>query len=248
MSSGPAIESEPTLVWLREEPCSRNPSHSRARIAAAAVELADEEGFEAVSMRRVAERLGAGTMTLYHYVANKDELVTLMLDQVMGEILIPDDELSAAWRPAMTAIAKSSLAALRRHRWMLDRLGDSRPGPNGLRHLEQSLQAMAGVEIDQRTKFEVIVLIDEYVFGFGVREAQETDEHERGWAPGVREFFQRELDGGDFPLIRELLGDDVDAATGLVEEVFFDEGRFERGLDRLLDGIEAGFSSPQSSD
>lgn len=233
---------EPSLIWLREEPRSRTPGHSRARIAAAAVELADEEGFEAVSMRRVAERLGAGTMTLYHYVDNKDELVALMLDRVMGEILIPEDELPQEWRPALAAIARSSLAALRRHRWMIDRLGDGRPGPNSLRHFEQSLQAMTGVEAGRQAKFEAIVLVDEYVFGFAIREAQEADEHARGWAPGVREFLQRELDSGDYPLIRDFFGADAGAAETLVKEVFFKQGRFDRGLDRLLEGIEAGFT------
>jgi AcrR family transcriptional regulator len=233
-------EPEPDLVWLREEPCTRSPAHSRARIAAVAVELADTEGFEAVSMRRVAQELGAGTMTLYHYVANKDELVTLMVDAVMGEILVPADELPSGWRPAIAAIATGSREALRRHRWMLDRLGDGRPGPNGMRHFEQSLEAMAGAGVSARAMFEAIVLVDEYVFGFAIREAQESAEHDRGWAPGVREFFQRELDGGEFPRVRELLGDDADAAVDRVAEVFFEAGRFERGLERLLDGIEAG--------
>jgi AcrR family transcriptional regulator len=242
MRSGEKAAAEPdsSLVWLREEPCTRSPAHSRARIAAVAVALADTEGFEAVSMRRVAQELGAGTMTLYHYVANKDELVTLMVDRVLGEILIPAEELPSAWRPAMAAIAKASLTALRSHRWMLDRLGDSRPGPNGLRHFEQSLRAMSDVEIGQKARLEAIVLIDEYVFGFAIREAQESAEHDRGWAPGVREFFQRELDGGEFPRVRELLGDDADGAVDRVAEVFFEAGRFERGLERLLDGIEAG--------
>lgn len=240
MSSTIASESDPSLVWLREEPCSRSPAHSRTRIAAAAVSLADSEGFEAVSMRRVAQELGAGTMTLYHYVANKDELVTLMVDAVMGEILIPAGELPDAWRPAMAAIATSSREALSRHRWMLDRLGDGRPGPNGMRHFEQSLEAMAGAGISSRAMFEAIVLVDEYVFGFAIREAQESAEHDRGWAPGVREFFQRELGSGEFPRVTELLGDDIDMAMDRVAEVFFEAGRFERGLERLLDGIEAG--------
>lgn len=247
MSAAPTAASDPTLIWLREEPCSRKPGHSRARIASAAVELADEEGFDAVSMRRVAERLGVGTMTLYHYVANKDELVTLMLDRAMEEILIPPADLPDAWRPAMAVIARSSLAALRRHRWMIDRLGDGRPGPNSLRHFEQSLQAMSAVEIARETKFEAIVLIDEYVFGFAIREAQEADEHERGWPPGVREFLQRELDGGSYPLIRDFFGADADSAQELVKAVFFDEGRFDRGLDRLLDGIEAGFTAESAA-
>ncbi|HEV7483708.1 MAG TPA: TetR/AcrR family transcriptional regulator [Solirubrobacterales bacterium] len=235
-----ALEPDARLVWLREEPCTRSPAHSRARIAAAAVALADSEGFEAVSMRRVAQELGAGTMTLYHYVANKDELVTLMVDAVMGEILVAEDEMPAGWRPAIAAIATSSREALRRHRWMLDRLGDGRPGPNGMRHFEQSLEAMSSAGISSRAMFEAIVLVDEYVFGFAIREAQESAEHDRGWAPGVREFFQRELDSGGFPRVRELLGDDADAAVNRVADVFFEAGRFERGLKRLLDGIEAG--------
>jgi AcrR family transcriptional regulator len=242
MRSGEKAVSEPEarLVWLREEPCTRSPAHSRARIAAVAIELADGEGFEAVSMRRVAQELGAGTMTLYHYVANKDELVTLMVDAVMGELLIPPRELPSGWRPAMAAIAKRSREALRRHRWMLDRLGDGRPGPNGMRHFEQSLEAMADAGISSRAMFEAIVLVDEYVFGFAIREAQEAAEHERDWAPGVREFFQRELESGEFPRLGELLGTDADGAVERVAEVFFEEGRFERGLERLLDGIEAG--------
>jgi len=242
MRSGEKAVSEPEarLVWLRDEPCARSPAHSRARIAAVAIELADSEGFEAVSMRRVAQELRAGTMTLYHYVATKDELVTLMVDAVMGELLIPPDELPADWRPALAAIAKRSRESLRRHRWLLDRLGDGRPGPNAMRHFEQSLEAMTGAGISPRAMFEAIVLVDEYVFGFAIREAQESDEHERGWAPGVREFFQRELGSGEFPRLRELLGDDADAAVERVAEVFFEAGRFERGLERLLDGIEAG--------
>jgi AcrR family transcriptional regulator len=244
MRSAPPIESEQSLIWLREEPCSRKPGHSWAGIAAAAIEIADTEGFEAVSMRRVAQQLGAGTMTLYHYVANKDELVTLMMDAVMGEVLVPAQELPSEWRPAMARIAIATRESLRKHRWTLDLLDEPRPGPNKLRHLEQSLQAMAGAGLNPKDTLEAIVLIDEYVFGFAIREAQEPGEHEPGWPPGVREFFQRELDSGEFPSVRELLGEDVDAGVALVRELFRQEGRFERGLERLLDGIEAGFEQP----
>jgi len=243
MRSDPTADSEPTLIWLREEPSSRNPGHSREQIGAAAVELADEEGFESVSMRRVAERLGAGTMTLYHYVASKDELVTLMIDRVMSEIRIPDEQLPTGWRPATAAIARSSLEALRRHPWMLHRLGDGRPTPNGMRHFEQSLEAMNALSgLDRKQVFEAIVLVDEYVFGFAIREAQETVSRKRDWSLDVREFFRRELESGELPLLREFFGDDVDSATELVEEVFFEGGRFDRGLEQLLDGIEAAIA------
>ncbi len=243
MSSAP-IETQPSLIWLREEPASRKPGHSWARIAAAAIEIADTEGFDAVSMRRVAQQLGAGTMTLYHYVANKDELVTLMLDSVMGEVLVPEDELSGEWRPAITRIALATRESLRRHRWTLDLLDEPRPGPNKMRHFEQSLQAMAGAGLDPRARLEAIVLIDEYVFGFAIREAQEPDAHGPGWPAGMREFFQREIESGQFPSVRELLGDDLDAGFAMVRELFREQGRFERGLERLLDGIEAGFAKP----
>lgn len=231
---------ETSIIWLREEPNSRRPSHTRAEIAAAALEIADAEGFDAVSMRRVAQRLGAGTMTLYHYVRNKDELITLMFDAVMAELLIPEQELSGGWRHAVARIAIGSREAFRRHRWALDRLGDGRPGPNGLRHFEQSLRAVADLDISAAERFEVIGQIDDYVFGFALREAQELEEHERGWPPHLVEFFQSQLDSGDYPLIREFLGADADEGIDRVIAFLNREGRFERGLEKLLDGIEAG--------
>jgi AcrR family transcriptional regulator len=231
------------MIWLREEPSARRPGHSRAEIARAAVEIADAEGFDAVSMRRVAQQLGAGTMTLYHYVSNKDELITLMFDAVMGELLIPERELAGDWRNAIAQIALNSRRAFQRHRWALDRLGDGRPGPNGMRHFEQSLQAVSGLEISPRGRFELISQVDDYVFGYALREAQETAEHERGWPPPVREFFQRELDSGDFPLVRQFLGASAEEGIDRVADLIFREGRFERGLERLLDGLEAGLEA-----
>ncbi len=231
---------EQALIWLREEPSTRRPSHTRAEIAHAALAIADEEGYEAVSMRRVAERLSAGTMTLYHYVRNKDELITLMADEVMGEVLVPDDELGGDWRPVMGQIARRTRTAFHRHRWALDRLGDGRPGPNGVRHFEQTLAAVSSLDISDKRKFELISLVDDYVFGFCLREAQEREEHRRGFPSEVLEFFQRELDSGEFPNIREFLGDDMEVGVERIAELLFDEDRFERGLELLLDGIEAG--------
>jgi AcrR family transcriptional regulator len=238
--AGGGVEGEEPLIWMREEPHVRRPAYTRERLAAAALAIADAEGFEAVSMRRVAQELGAGTMTLYHYVRSKDELITLMVDSVMGEVLVPEDELASEWRPALAQIAERTREAFSRHRWALDRFGDGRPGPNGVRHFEQSLRAVSGLPLTNDVKFELIALVDDYVFGFALREAQEFDEHRRGgFSPEMRAFFQRELDSGDYPLIREFLGPDAGAAVDRVAENLFREGRFERGLNRLLDGIEA---------
>ncbi len=227
------------LIWLREEPSARRPTHTRAEIARAALAIADEEGFEAVSMRRVAQQLGAGTMTLYHYVRNKDELITLMVDEVMGESLVPAEDLGGDWRPAMARIAERTRAAFGRHRWALDCLGDGRPGPNGVRHFEQTLEALSSLDVPDATRFELISLVDDYVFGYCLRDAQEMEEHRRGFPEEILDFFQRELDSGDYPNLSNFLGDDVEAGVERIADLLFDAKRFERGLGWLLDGIEA---------
>jgi len=163
-----------------------------------------------------------------------------MVDTVMGDVLVPQEDLGGDWRAGMEQIAQRTRAVFARHRWSLDRIGDGRPGPNLMRHFEQSLQAASGAGISVEDTFELIGLVDDYVFGFALRDAQERDEHERGWPPEVRDFLQRELDSGDYPLIRRYLGTDAEAGSDLVTEIVFREGRFERGLKRLLDGIEAG--------
>src|SRR5262249_50011294 len=92
------------LIWSRPEPGERRPRFSRQQIAATALAIADAEGFEALSMRRIAAELGAGTMTLYHYVRNKEELVALMDDAHMAESLVPEAERPEDWRKALTGI------------------------------------------------------------------------------------------------------------------------------------------------
>jgi AcrR family transcriptional regulator len=235
----PAADDVEPLVWFREEPTSRRPAHSRVDIARAAIEIADSEGFDSVSMRRVAQRLGAGTMTLYHYVRNKDELITLMSDAVMAEVVVPEGELANDWRAALTQIAMRTRDAFSAHHWVFELMGDGRPGPSGMRHFEQSLRAVASLGLDRQETFELIGQIDDYVFGFSLREIQEREEHERGWPPEVIDFFERELASGDYPLISEFLGSDIEESIDFVMDFLAQPGRFERGLKRLLDGIEA---------
>jgi AcrR family transcriptional regulator len=235
----PALEEVEPMIWFRHEPASRRPAHTRADIARAAIEIADSEGFDAVSMRRVAQRLGAGTMTLYHYVRNKDELITLMSDSVMGEVVVPEGELADDWRTALTQIAGRTRKAFATHHWIFERMGDGRPGPNGMRHFEQSLHAVAPLGLSRNETFEMIGLIDDFVFGYSLREVQEREEHERGWPPEVLDFFKRELGSGKYPQISEFFGDDIDSSFDAVFEFLSQPGRFERGLERLLDGIEA---------
>jgi AcrR family transcriptional regulator len=238
MSSDVRTGREAELIWLRDEPGARRPAHSRAQIAAAAVAIADSEGFAAVSMRRVAHELGAGTMTLYHYVRNKDELLTLMHDHVMSEVLVPDGELPAQWRPALRRIAQGSRAAFQRHRWTIDVVGDIGIGPNAMRHFEQSLQAVSGAGLSTERKLEAITLVDDYVLGYSLREALDWNGgNGLSWMREALEFFQRQLDSGTFPHASELYGGDARASLERVVDVLAAD-RFDAGLETILDGIE----------
>src|ERR1700761_643123 len=92
-------------IWAVAEPGSRKPRFTRDQIAKTALKIADSEGFEGLSMRRVAEELGAGTMTLYYYVRTKEDLLTLIVDVLMGEICEACEPLPKAWRPALSQLA-----------------------------------------------------------------------------------------------------------------------------------------------
>lgn len=109
------------LIWLRPEPNDRRPRFNREQITIAVLKIADIEGFEAVTMKRIAEELGCGTMTLYYYVCTKADIVALMHDAILAEILVP--ELPTDWREAVCAIARRTRAVL------LDKVRDSIPIP-----------------------------------------------------------------------------------------------------------------------
>lgn len=231
-------------IWARPGPGERKPAYTREQIAAAAMRIADTEGTDAVTMRRVATELGAGTMTLYHYVANKQELLALMDDAMMGELLVPDDELADHWREALAQIARRSYAVFRRHPWLVEHLGeedDRGPGgPNGIRHFEQSLAAAAMTGLEDFELLELVSLVDDYVFGHAVRaremggETQQSEEH----VAAMLEYLQTMLATGEYPQIAKLAGDDIRGNFERFALRSADETRFERGLQRLLDGIE----------
>ena len=89
----PSDTDDTTLIWLRPEPSGRKPRYTRAEIARTALGIADTEGFDAVTMKRIAAGLGAGTMTLYYYVRNKADIVALMQDTIFEGVLVPAGEL-----------------------------------------------------------------------------------------------------------------------------------------------------------
>jgi len=233
-------------IWTRPQPGARRPRFSREQIAAAALTIADAEGFDAVSIRRIAAALGAGTMSLYRYISAKSDLVALMDDAIMGESLVPDDELPDDWREALAMIARYTRAALLRHPWAVKALQgggaasqDGAFGPNGIRHFEQSLAAVAGAPLDTAAKLDLITLVDDYVFGHVLRAGEvqaRSDDNDPGHAAEIAGYIQRQIATGQFPHLEKLTHDP--AAQTLTDPGRQDE-RFERGLRSLLDGAAA---------
>ena len=202
---------------------------------AAAIGLADTEGLSAVSIRRVAAALNTRPMSLYSHIARKDDLLDLMLDQVLGEVLV--DQLPGDWRQALRAIAHRTRATARRHPWIIGALGQ-RPtiGPNGLRHREQSLAAVADLDIDLFRKGALLEAVDAYTIGHVTMELAEREtqrrEHLSGpqWHTAMQAYLQRLLGSGDFPHLARLgHGAGIPPADH--------QRRFDAGLDWLLAGF-----------
>ena len=242
-------------IWTRPEPGARRPRHTRDEIAAAALSIADREGFDAVSMRRLARELGAGTMSLYHYIRTRDDLLALMDDALMGELLVPDDELPKGWREALTAIAFRTRDAWARHPWAIEALRGARFGPNGMKHAEQSLAAVADTGLDEVGRLEAIGMVDDYVLGYCVRDsAVRTALNEDGSADGdalesLLDYVEAQLESGGFPHTLALVGDgDRRANWERLAGEAFGPDRFERGLSRLLDGIELDIDRRKARD
>ena len=180
--------------------------------------IADKEGFEAVSMRRVAQALKVGTMSLYHYVKSKDGLIAAMDDALMSEILLPS--VPKGWRRAMIEIAKRTHAVFMRHPWALVAMLSAPPGLNAMRHIEQCLEALAETSMTKKQKMTLLATVDDFVFGHALREAAADAQIDL-------EFVAAQIGNGAFPRLAEVF------SGGHIEA---NEDRFVRGVQALLDG------------
>ena len=230
-------------VWTRVEPGSRRPRFSRETIAATAIRIADTEGFEAVSMRRIAAELDAGTMTLYHYVRTKDELLALVADTVMAELVVRPGEMPADWRDAITTVANLSRTMLSRHPWVLEITDDPNFGPNSVRHFDQSLQAVSGLDVSLQDKLDLITMVDEYVFGYCLHQRTTFHDEQTPLSAALMSYVEELAATGDYPQIAAMISDHGSGpAWALIGESAIDATRFERNLGRLLDGFAADFA------
>jgi len=227
-----------TLIWTRPEPGSRRPKFTREQIASTALAIADAEGFAAVSMRRIATELGAGTMTLYYYVRTKDELVALMDDAIMTEVLV--EELPTHWYDALTAVALRTWDVLMRHPWALHSLQNAAAGPNAMRHFEQSLAALAGTGLAEGEKFALLTAVDDYVHGNVLRTAEVRARNEpmsEEMMEAALAFGRAQLATGEFPHTEALFGGrDVREVFGRLLGDTTERDRFRTGLTMLLEG------------
>ena len=233
-------------VWTRIEPAARRPRFTRDDITHVAIRIADREGIDAVSMRRIAGELGAGTMTLYHYVRTKDELLALVVDAILGEIVLPPTEpMPKSWRDAITLVAERSRDALRRHLWILDIADDPPIGPNSVRHFDQSLEAVASLPITLAEKLDIVTVVDEYVFGYSLLERNNLQDGARSIAGDMVAYVESLVQTGEYPQLAALSEEiGLEAGWRQVEEHLRDGDRFGRNLARLLDGIEANLPAP----
>ncbi len=225
-------------------PPGRDRGLSRDEIVRTAIAVADAEGPEAISMRRIARELRAGPMSLYWYVGSKEELLNLMLETLEAEVEAPEP--TGDWRADLRAFANQMRAVLNRHPWALEFIGSRPPtGPNDARNLERLLGILAGLDLDARPTMDLLGTVATYVLGAVIREGREIRgqrEQEQAEAGLTEEELDAEREryrdwfraSGQYPQIARLMDSGLDPDDPATRDE-----RFEFGLDVLLDGIAA---------
>lgn len=201
-----------------------------------AAQIADAEGLAALSMGRLAAELGFTTMSLYRYVASKDELLVLLMDTAVGQPPPHDVDLDS--RAGLEAWARAMLAAYRAHPWGL-RIPISGPPmtPNLLRWMENGLRPLAEAGLSEQEKLSVILLVSSFVRSQATLQDDLSNglESPAGLTGQIRDYEQtlaRVLDPQAFPALSAAMSGGGMSA----EDINFD---FEFGLSRVLDGVEA---------
>lgn len=211
------------------------------RIVATAVDVADREGLTALSMRRVADQLGVGTMTLYTHVPGKGELVALMLDTVLGE-LYPDETTvtSGDWRARVEAVARANWSLFLLHPWALH-VATGRPplGPGVIRKYDLELRAVDGLGLSDVQMDLLVTVVNGFTAGTarGIQERQAAEAAtgitEDQWWTATEPYLLQVFDPERYPTaarVGPVAGEQLQAA-------YAPQQTFEFGLKRLLDGI-----------
>lgn len=190
------------VIWLRREPAGtgRPPGHSREEITATAIGIADREGLDAVSMRRVAAELGTGAASLYRYLDTRDDLLDLMVDAAGAEYVLPEP--GGDWLAGLLEVGEQARAIMRRHPWLAS-LIITRPvlGPSGLALLEYVLAVLEQHPASTAAKLEAFAILTSTAAMFVENEqAGGSARQQRNAA-----YLQHELAAGTRPRLAALL-------------------------------------------
>ena len=207
------------------------------RIVAAAVRIADAEGLDGLSMRRVASALGAAPMSLYRHVDDKDDLILRMLDATLHAARLPAEP-PPGWRERVEIATRSLWSAFRRHPWLAGALSLTRPQvvSGGLAYTEWMLGALEDAGLTGTDAFEVHLTLFTFVRGLAVNlESEAAAQATSGltgdeWVAGQEEQLRAVVVGGRYPRFERLTAKGYDLDL---------EALFERGLRYLLDGLAA---------
>ncbi|TDD94661.1 TetR/AcrR family transcriptional regulator [Actinomadura rubrisoli] len=229
-------------VWMRPAaPRRGRPQLSRDEIVGAAVGLLDAEGLDGLSMRRLGATIGAGATSLYFYVAHKDELLELVLDEVMGEIEVPDAA-AVGWRAAAGDFARGMRAVILRHPWVIGILGvQANIGPNSMRATDRAIRVLTGVGFRGPEVAWASGVLMSYAIGAATTEAayRRMTAHTGMTGHQMIERLEPYVEriGSEYPHFLAWWKENRD----LDVEQYQDES-FEFGLARLLDGLEGWFA------
>jgi AcrR family transcriptional regulator len=234
-----------TLWGLRRLP-RRGPKHTLTtpQVVAAAVEIADgDQDLAMLSMRRVAESLGVGTMSLYTYIASREELLEAMLDRVYAEAVErlgpPDD---TPWPDGLRRVAAANWELYLRHPWVLQVFTGRPPlGPHAIAKYERELSVIDGIGLTDVEMDAVITLLHTHVEGVARRRIEadravrRTGISDEQWWHRVQPLFAEVFDPARFPVAAR-----VGQAAGQAHQAAHSpEHAYAFGLDRLLEGVAA---------
>jgi AcrR family transcriptional regulator len=215
----------------RDEPLEDRTPLSRERVMRGAIAVADGGGIGSLTIRSLAQELGVKPMSVYHYVANKDEIIDGIVDLVFDEMDLP--AVDGDWRTEMRRRAASARRVLRRHPWAIPLLQSrTSPGPATLRHLDAVIGCLRGAGFSVEMTAHAYAVIDSYVYGFALSEASLPINGPESVAEVAGSMMER-FSGGAYPHLFEF-------ATKHVTKPGYDFGdEFEFGLDLVLDGLAA---------
>ena len=203
---------------------------TRERVLRAAVALADESGSESLSMRKLGEAVGVEAMSLYHHVANKEDLLDGMIDVIFGEIDLPRGGVD--WKTAMRRRAISARRVLSRHGWAIGFMESrSSPGPATLRHHDAVIGCLRDAGFSVELAAHAFSVLDSYIYGFALQERSLPFHTPEETAELARDILA-DFPADEYPHLAEL-------TTQHILQPGYDYGNeFEFGLDLILDGLD----------